>query len=286
MQIVNEGETVEQSTGAGSRRATRRPVIQSLVGLYARLQGWIVAVAFFLLTLSLIDPIRKGIDRYITLDTDFYVWLAASMFFVLFFLVQQVDAGVQAVNSELRRVDYRPEDTDSALQRIKTRLDSVADPAHKRLIVLGVTMYRAWPTIERWIDSGDLRDWTVRCFLVHPDYMKSQADVFDNDWVAIAASYHSQIKRRVATAQDRNRTTLEVQLYAHVPAVHGFRLGNGDVFLSFMHWNAETRQLASPNRFFEYHPGEDASPRAEEYRALFDNWVDMAATSPPAEQHQ
>jgi hypothetical protein len=199
------------------------------------------------------------------------------MFFILFVLVQQVDTSVRQMGSDMSRPGYQPEDTDTALQHVKSRIDLISRTEQQQLIILGLTMYRAWPSIERWVDGGDLRDWTVTCHILAPDFIRRHADVFDDEWATLAASYGSQIRRQSVHAQERHRTTLRVQQYEHVPAVHGFRLGSGDVFLSFAHWDARTNKLASPNRFFEFYPGDDKSLRAEAYRALFDNWVAKAS---------
>lgn len=63
-----------------------------------------------------------------------------------------------------------------------------------------------------------------------------------------------------------------------MPAVHGFRLGNGDVFVSTLRWRDKGR--LGKHRFpYEYVPAYDVSPEADAARALFRSWFERAILS-------
>lgn len=74
--------------------------------------------------------------------------------------------------------------------------------------------------------------------------------------------------------------TLELFLNHNFPAMHGFRLGTGEVFISFSQWTGEpgARHLDYARQFYERFRANDRSDRAEEYRSLFDNWIDEGLT--------
>jgi hypothetical protein len=68
---------------------------------------------------------------------------------------------------------------------------------------------------------------------------------------------------------------IELFEYEFAPAVHGFRLGNGDVFVSTLLWLPEGR-LGKHRFSYDYVPARDFSPGGEATRKLFENWFDRA----------
>jgi hypothetical protein len=56
-----------------------------------RLQIWLVVAVFVLLGVSLIDPVRKVLERYVTLDADFSAWVVAGMFVVTLAILRQLE---------------------------------------------------------------------------------------------------------------------------------------------------------------------------------------------------
>jgi hypothetical protein len=57
--------------------------------------------------------------------------------------------------------------------------------------------------------------------------------------------------------------------------VHGFRFGDGTVYLAYLQWT-ETGRIR-PFEFYDRLSPDDRSPRTGHYRDLFDNWFTRAA---------
>ena len=77
--------------------------------------------------------------------------------------------------------------------------------------------------------------------------------------------------------KDHNHT-IEIYEYDFAPAVHGFWLGNGDVFVSVLRWRDGDR--LGKHRFpYDYVPVHDVTPEADAARALLKNWFERALLS-------
>ena len=72
----------------------------------------------------------------------------------------------------------------------------------------------------------------------------------------------------------RQDELLTLYLYDHLPAIHGFRVENDDVFCSYIH--REGDKLAKPFHFYEHFAATNRSVRARHYRLLFENWLERA----------
>ena len=90
----------------------------------------------------------------------------------------------------------------------------------------------------------------------------------------------SEIQEYVLTHREElaaRRISIGVYGYKAFPAIHGFRLGDGALIMSWSHW--DRGELSKPRHFFELFRSMDHLARANEFRKLFDNWFDHALTT-------
>jgi hypothetical protein len=60
-----------------------------------------------------------------------------------------------------------------------------------------------------------------------------------------------------------------------MPVVHGFRLGNGDLFFSTLSWD-KNGKIGVGDYSYEHVPREDESPSAMATREVFSSWFQRA----------
>ena len=65
-----------------------------------------------------------------------------------------------------------------------------------------------------------------------------------------------------ASALRRNKIILEAYGYGFAPTIHGFRLGNGDLFHSLLLWDEAIGQLSLDGYSYEFISCEDQSESA------------------------
>jgi hypothetical protein len=153
-------------------------------------------------------------------------------------------------------------------------------PRRARTIdVLGLTLFTAWNQLEGWLSQPDAEGWKVTLLCLDPDFGAKAIPGIPSDWYEAAKSISTQIAAYDAAhrveLETRNIELIVLQ-YAAFPAIHGFRIGNGTLFISCTHWETAVDSLAKPYQFYDVFAASDQSERAEAYRSLFDNWFGHA----------
>lgn len=160
-------------------------------------------------------------------------------------------------------------------QMLLARADEIKRPQQRTIDVLGLTLFSAWPYLRFWLEREGSAGWRIRFATLAAD-ASSVVGVVPDDWPDESARNSAEIRRyaQLRAVRDR-RHSLEVVEYDFPPGVHGFRLGNGDVFLSVLRWQDDGR-LGKPGFTYEFVPCNDDSAAADAYRELFENWFARA----------
>lgn len=149
---------------------------------------------------------------------------------------------------------------------------AVTEPEHRRIDVLGLTLFSAWPELENFLEQPEVNGWTVKLAALSKTAEPGDLWVPDG-WPSESETAVRQVKE-FGQGEDHNHR-IEVIEYELPPVVHGFRLGNGDVFLSTLKWREEGR--LGKHRFpYDYFPAHDRSSAATDARELFRSWFDRA----------
>lgn len=164
---------------------------------------------------------------------------------------------------------------------LRGAIEKIGGGRSRSLEVLGLTLYTAWPQIQAWISEAFVRDLEITLYCLDPEFIRNQNMWIPGHWENNSRAQIESVRRfRAENAEDlkARSISLELILYSSFPAIHGFRLGSGELFLSFSWWSGEIgrRRLSDPNHFYERFRAEDRSARAEEYRKLFENWIKEA----------
>lgn len=156
-------------------------------------------------------------------------------------------------------------------------------PARERRVdVLGLTLFTAWNQLQGFIMQAETRDWAVRLLCICPDFADQGVPGIPRDWAGDARQQadkiRSFIEKHAASLAERN-VKISLECYAAFPALHGFMLGNGTLFMSVTQWEAGHDELAMPYHPYEKIDATDHSRRAQVYREIFRNWVDHARST-------
>jgi hypothetical protein len=161
--------------------------------------------------------------------------------------------------------------------RLYETLTHVQKSEMKTLDVLGLTLYTAWPNIKAWLDrdGSPLSGWTVSLRVLDPAWLTT-GNSFDESWAVESQSLIADVrayKADNASSLSRHETSISIRTYSLTPAFHGFRVSDSTYFISFMRWDHKTGRFARPLHGYEVILRGDSSPRASQYKQLFDDWV-------------
>jgi hypothetical protein len=157
------------------------------------------------------------------------------------------------------------------------RVHATTRHKEKVLDVLGLTLFTAWPSIRFWLNGSELNGWTVRFTALMDDGGQLSKHVpkscFEN-----ARNNLDSIAQYAASATARvQNVTVRPFAYDFMPSLHGYRLGNGDLFYSIVHWEHE--MLSLDDFSYEFVPHEDHSESAQAIRDVFDSWFQRGITT-------
>jgi hypothetical protein len=162
---------------------------------------------------------------------------------------------------------------------LQERMEKTTRQEEKRLDILGISLYTAWPSIRFWLDHPELNGWTVRLTAVaHRD--RRLAEYVPLNWFRESRTnlddIHETAQRQ--TFKER-RITIEAYGYDFMPVLHGYRIGNGDLFYSILSWQSDGK-MGRDGYSYEYVPATDKSASAQAIREIWDAWFRRAMTTP------
>lgn len=165
-------------------------------------------------------------------------------------------------------------DPNEMYNALREKAGELTDPRHFEIEVLGLTLYSAWPQLESFLEGPGVDRWTVRLATL-AEHSSAARQWVPETWPKESGTTVAQVKEFMSRKGKDHHHTIEIYEYDFAPAVHGFRLGNGDVFISTLRWRDEGR--LGKHRFpYDYVPAHDVSPEADAARALFENWFEQA----------
>src|SRR6266446_108964 len=247
----------------------------------------ILVVGSLLLILWLVEPSREWLREHNIVDEHTIIAFAP---LAILFMLRAFEGNSARLDQLIRNDDSAmiPEGIGRVYERLKPVIDNLANSrsfiagrARRRIDLLGITLFTAWSNVQIYLQDSRFSDFEITFSCVTPEFIE-QSGVIPNEWAAesrqrIAEIHQFLLRKRVDLAA-RN-IVVKLFTYAHLPAIHGFRVENDEIFCSFIHW--EGRTVAKPFQFYEHFPAANRSLRAEFYRALFDNWLERAQADGP-----
>lgn len=234
-------------------------------------QIWIALVAGVGLFLMQVPGIQDGLSK-IGIESSQRVRTGVSVILLTSILLELWYVKRRLTPSPSGRVHFS--DPDEMYTALSEKAKAIQDAQQRKIDVVGMTLYSAWPVLSFLLARPDMHNWTVRLATIAPDAVAPLAWVPD-DWTSESKANIKQIQTFAERQGAEHGHRLEVIEYDFVPGVHGFRLGNGDVFVSVLLWQEDGR-LGKPGFTYEYVPWDDPSSAAASARNLFDNWFERA----------
>lgn len=273
--LVRDCSLVITRRGARERRvggvSTRvRQVWEIVTTVLALLTG-------IYLVLTTIDPTRAVLERYLgKLNLQGVVALVGIMLEVATIAVYQLSREVRSLRADLavRIAEEATYSIDDILAKVRRETPGRRG---RNVEILGLTLNTTWPALVTWLTShARPTGWRVTVYCLDPEFIAGSSEL-PGEWADEARRSVSRIRAFLAEEADelrRRGLTVELKTYACVPIVHGFRFGDGTVFLGYLQWNDTGR--IRPFEFYDHLAPADSSPRAGHYRDLFDSWLDRA----------
>lgn len=147
------------------------------------------------------------------------------------------------------------------------------------LDVLGLTLFTAWPSIRFWVNRSDLNGWSMRFTALAINNNRSSANVSSSWFRDARTNLNSILDYANSNSAKANKISVQPFAYDFMPSLHGYRLGNGDLFYSIVRWQADGK-LSLDGFSYEFVPSEDHSQSAQAIREVFDSWFRRATMTP------
>jgi hypothetical protein len=233
-----------------------------------------VAVGLAVLQIPGIHDIATaiGLDKDTQLRTAVFSLVLASVLYEL----RQVKRSVTPVIGRQHFATTR-----DMYKMLEEKAEAIVDPDRRSLDVLGLTLFIAWPELHLLLERPEMNEWKVRLAALAPGADASRLWV-SADWPGESASMIKLVREFRDAEGKRRGHQIDIHEYEFSPAVHGFSLGNGDLFISTLRWQ-EGGLLSKSDFAYDYVPGNDTSPWAAAMRLLFNNWFERAI-GPDAEE--
>jgi hypothetical protein len=159
------------------------------------------------------------------------------------------------------------------------RIAAVSRSEDKVLDVIGMTLYTAWPSIRFWMNRTDLNGWTVNFTAVSHGDQGVTAHVPSGWFREARGNLNTICEFAESSTTQAKKINLQAFGYDFMPSLHGYRLGNRDLFYSILLWQGDGK-IGMDGYSYEFVPHEDISLSAEAIREVFDSWFRRATAIP------
>lgn len=233
-------------------------------------QVWLALIALGFLFLLQIP----GVDKLLGVENNTEVRNAIAVLALASILLELRQLKLRVTPAISGRQQYP--DPQKMYDALKEKVKEITDPGQREIKVLGLTLYSAWPVLSNFLEGPEVREWTVELATLSTAACPSPLWVPDG-WPRESATTVDQVLEFRERQGKEHRHEIKVYEYEFPPAVHGFQLGNGDVFVSTLQWQ---NGILGKHRFtYDYIPAHDVSPGATAVRELFKNWFNRAVRS-------
>ncbi|MBO0808756.1 MAG: hypothetical protein J2P32_10705 [Actinobacteria bacterium] len=239
----------------------------SLLQVIVAAGGLIVVV---LLSIPWLDgPLRKaGFTRPGPLSQAILTLVVVSIFFEVRRLAARKPASQRRHFSD--PIDVYPV--------LLEHVQAIGRKEEKVLDVLGLTLYTAWPSIRFWLVRPELNGWTMRFTAIAAGSGELSAHLPGSSVRDAQANLDSIVDYADSDGGAGKNVTLKAFCYDFMPSLHGYRLGNGDLFYSILHWRPDGK-LSLDDFSYEFVPRDDHSKSADSIREIFDSWFRRATVT-------
>lgn len=222
------------------------------------------------------DLVEKGVPFLRQYPTWIKIYAAVVVFLLVGLLVSMVFA----------RTTKRPENCEliptinDLWPCLMADIHAAPPQPGRRLEVLGLTLYAAWGQLLPWIKESTTASWEVHFYSLSPKIARAEmATLVPEQWAKDSESKAEAIAEFLSQYQtdlDSRQVKVVHKHFSSFPAIHGFRLPNGKIYMSHIHWSAKDGKVDYDAHPYEVIEANDKSERARIYRNVFLNWLDRA----------
>lgn len=247
----------------------------------------ILFIGSMVLVLWLVEPTRAWLTAHHLVDMETIVGFSTlAILFMLHAFKEQSDRF--AILFEEEEQSIIPQGVTRVYEKVQPLIDALTlgrgfhlGRTRRTLDILGIYLFTAWSNLQIYLDDARFTDFEISLACMEPQYALDDPSIPD-EWGVEARARIEAIKSYLGRKQEElaaRNVVVNLYLYKHLPAVHGFRIEKEEVFCSFIHW--EGTQICKPFQFYEHFTAANRSTRAEFYRELFENWLLSACAGGP-----
>ena len=141
---------------------------------------------------------------------------------------------------------------------------------HVTIDILGYTLFSVSPRLTEWKAKAILKNITFNLYHLEHAYIVASQDI-DQNWAVLLSGHLSEIKsfqEKNGNFLKENAVHIRIYPFAHLPAIHGFRMSNGCIYLSLANWETDSYKMTRPDTssFYLRLSADDHSEIANELR--------------------
>ena len=237
-------------------------------------------IAYLLLTLVLIL-------QYIDVE-----WIQTGVTIALGFLILQVllNIGKEVVKKHTAELDkwHSWEEVDT---KIVESINKIANNEEKlHIIILGISLRRAWHMIQQFIESNCIRKNTyhlssinIELAIVDPEWLDGRKNSYDFDSYIYKKYYPysentmsaiDEFKKEFSEILERKKIQIEIYKYKHMPNIYGVLINDRELYRGICHWEWYGKRpnlVASGGEYELYKQGDTfgGSEKITEFKSWF-----------------
>jgi len=259
-------------------KSTKKPFI-ILSKLHYYLTVILLALTLVCGILISFSSIRDFITPYLglsnkqSLGTAYLAWVGNVILIVIFWLGKKLDNIGSNVKNETNETIFEGGVID-IYGKIENEIICNQSKKSKILIdIIGYTLFSVAPKLNYWKNIGILKNISLNLYHIDINHITNSPLIKDT-WKEKLKNNLQIIDLFIQDNEiylEKNNIQINLIPYLHAPTVHGFKLGNGSMYVSFVSW--ENGKVADPDfdSKFEIVKSNDSSRRAVYLRKLFNN---------------
>ncbi|WP_222982484.1 hypothetical protein [Flagellimonas meishanensis] len=255
-------------------RETRDGVILIITVFFAVLFIILLRIPFFreFVAKELGEPLELVITSLLYIIVSLYIF-----FWVLFKKIRMLLEKLEETKLDFDdKLNF--EGTDGIYKSVNEEMKKRKILTDKVTIdIIGYTLYSVQPKIIEWKKMGLLKNIEINICHLDPSFIENN-EQFDKTWSTHLKMYLKSIGIFIKDNElelRNNKVKFNFYPYKHNPGVHGFRLSNGSLFMSFANWDGGIIEQPTNSVFVHLRPNEN-SQMAFRMRLLFRNWLEKS----------
>lgn len=267
----------------------REWALKSIKILIGWLQIGLILIGTTLAILWAIPISRRWLNNLVIFDKDSITAIVGITVPMTLLAVVDIRSKLDDLNNKLNTSQSKSEFIFGGATAVSTRINTIVESIRsieqnirsieqKKAYILGHTLDSAWPQVRSWLEREDIHDYEITLRCIDPDFAFKNKDWLGEEVSVEAKRVINTIVRYINENKIRlrdKRIKINLANYQALPGIHGIMIGDGSLFISFSRWGPLDSNRVG-GQFYESFNSSDNTPRAQAYRRMFKELIQMA----------